>query len=53
MFGQTFLKGIDEKTVDIILEEVQDKLQATNFRDNKWFADYKRLRITAIKQKDH
>jgi trans-aconitate 2-methyltransferase len=53
MFGKTFLKGIEEKAVDTILEQVQHKLQATNFRNNKWFADYKRLRIIALKQKDH
>jgi len=49
MFGSAFLKGIDEAVVNDILTEVQDALHPLLFRDNDWYADYKRLRITAIK----
>jgi trans-aconitate methyltransferase len=49
MFGSAFFKDLDEAVVNEVLEEVQEALQATNFRDGKWFADYKRLRIAATK----
>jgi trans-aconitate methyltransferase len=50
MFGSSFLKNIDEKIADKLLDEIQDSLRATNYRNGKWYADYKRLRIVAIKQ---
>jgi len=49
MFGSTFLQGIDEAIVEEILTEVQTALHPLLFRDNNWYADYKRLRIIAIK----
>jgi len=49
MFGSAFLKGIDETEVGSILDEVQDILESTNFRNGQWYADYKRLRVIAIK----
>ncbi len=50
MFGGSFLKNMDENIVEKLLTEIQDSLRATNFRDGKWYADYKRLRVVAIKQ---
>jgi trans-aconitate 2-methyltransferase len=50
MFGSSFLKNIDEASADKMLNEIQESLRPTNFRDGKWYADYKRLRIVAIKQ---
>lgn len=49
MFGKSYLAGIDETSVAIILNEVQDTLRPTHFRDGSWYADYKRLRIIAIR----
>ena len=49
MFGATFLKGIDEVKIEVILNEVQTALLPTHFRNGSWYADYKRLRIIAIK----
>lgn len=49
MFGLAILKGIDEVKVEEILNEVQIALQPTHFRNGSWYADYKRLRIIAIK----
>jgi trans-aconitate methyltransferase len=50
MFGSSFLKDIDEVLADKMMTEIQDSLRPTNFREGKWFADYKRLRVVAIKQ---
>ena len=49
MFGSAFLKGIDDVVVNEILDEVQETLKPTHFRNGKWYADYKRLRVVAIK----
>lgn len=49
MFGATYLQDIGTVTLDNILSEVENKLRLTHFRDGKWFADYKRLRVVAVK----
>jgi len=49
MFRSPLLKSIPDETVNIILDEVQESLRPTCFRNGKWFADYKRLRIIANK----
>ena len=49
MFGSSFLTGIDEIEIEEILNEVQNTLEPTHFRNGSWYADYKRLRIIAIK----
>ncbi len=49
MFGNSFIAEIDENEVNIILEEVQNELKQAIFKNGKWYADYKRLRIVARK----
>lgn len=50
MFGGAYLKGINESETEKILDEVQANLKDTHFREGNWYADYKRLRIVAIKK---
>ena len=50
MFGERFLEGIKEGDIDDILTASQEKIRPTNYEDEKWFADYKRLRIVAYKE---
>jgi trans-aconitate methyltransferase len=51
MFGDYFFVDISNEEKDDILNEVQDKLKATHFIDGVWNADYKRIRIVAVKEK--
>ena len=51
MFAGAYLNGLDEKATAKILKEVQDSLEPTNCRKGSWYADYKRLRMIAVKQK--
>jgi trans-aconitate methyltransferase len=51
MFGDNFFVGISEIEKGNILEEVQRKLRATHLIDGIWYADYKRIRVIAIKEK--
>jgi trans-aconitate methyltransferase len=50
MFGSAFFKDIPGPDIDTILEEIQDALKPTHYINHNWIADYKRLRIEAIKQ---
>ena len=50
MFGSSFFKDIPATEQEEILDEVQEILRPTHYRDHKWWADYKRLRIAATKQ---
>jgi trans-aconitate 2-methyltransferase len=50
MFCGALLEGIEEETKEKILENAQESLRSTQFRQQKWYADYKRLRVVAIKE---
>ncbi|HVS95037.1 MAG TPA: class I SAM-dependent methyltransferase [Puia sp.] len=49
MFGNAFFKDIPERDIDSILSDIQETVRPTRFINNSWYADYKRLRIEAIK----
>ena len=49
MFGASFFIDIPEKDKNKILEEVQKNVWDKCFKDGKWFADYRRIRIIAKK----
>jgi trans-aconitate methyltransferase len=49
MFGSAFFKDIPQKDIDPLLEEIQESVRSTNYRNHKWYGNYKRLRIEAIK----
>jgi len=51
MFGDYLFVDISDREKDSILNEVQDKLTVTHFRSGAWHADYKRIRIVAVKDK--
>ena len=50
MFGEQFFQGIDPEHVDKIKSDVQEKIKPKALLNEKWYADYKRLRIMAIKE---
>lgn len=50
MFATSYLENLDPETAENILDEVQEKIRPTNFRDDNWYADYVRLRFIAIKE---
>ena len=50
MFAQPHLEGLSESKIKLILEETEEHLRTTNYHDFHWYADYKRLRIVAIKE---
>lgn len=48
MFGDNLFEGIPAAAQQTILEETQELLRPTNFRDGKWYTKYVRLRIKAV-----
>jgi len=50
MFRGFALKDVPEKDKFEIFDQIKARLKPTNFRNGKWFADYKRLRFVAIKE---
>ncbi|GAB3932345.1 methyltransferase domain-containing protein [Larkinella terrae] len=46
-FGSNFFPGVDPADQASILEDTQTALQPTLFRNGRWYADYKRLRVVA------
>lgn len=50
MFGDNFFKDIPDTVIDTMLEEIQEILKPARYINHTWFADYKRLRIEAVKQ---
>lgn len=50
MFGKSYFEGLEDKEVNDILDEVESILRPSNYKDGKWYADYLRLRIQAVKE---
>lgn len=49
MFGKAFFNRVREEDIVAILDEVQYELKSKLFKNGKWYADYKRLRVIAEK----
>lgn len=50
MFAGAYLNGINEADKEDILNDTQAILEPTNCRNGSWYADYRRLRMVALKQ---
>ena len=49
MFAKNFLINVSPSDKEKILNHIQEDLRPKLFSNGKWFADYKRLRIVAVK----
>ena len=50
MFGPSFFASVPENELPQILNEITDELEPYYNDNGEWYADYKRLRFTAIKE---
>lgn len=50
MFGAHFFEGIQQEEKDGILNEVQNQVQPSCYKDGNWYADYRRIRVVALKK---
>lgn len=51
MFGKSFFVDVSLEHIEEIKDEIQEKIKSQCFINGKWFADYKRIRIIAVKEK--
>lgn len=49
MFGQTFFEGVKKEDIEPIKSSIQQNLRPLLFKNGKWYADYKRIRLIAFK----
>ncbi len=49
MFGDSFFAGMPEPDLKQIVGSIEQRLQPELFRDGNWYADYRRLRVVALK----
>jgi trans-aconitate methyltransferase len=47
MFAGSWFEGIPAKARGSLITEIESRLRPTLFRDNAWWADYRRLRVIA------
>lgn len=50
MFGNRFFDGISQQEASVIKREVQEALKPKCLVDGQWIADYRRIRVVAIKE---
>jgi trans-aconitate 2-methyltransferase len=50
MFAKHIFEGIDIGNKNKLVAQIKELLVSTNFINGKWFVDYKRLRIAAVKE---
>lgn len=51
MFVKTPFNGIDEQTADKLRQQTQERLEDRLLVDGKWYVDYVRIRIKAVKER--
>jgi len=50
MFANRIFEGISAVDKSKLTGLIKEDLISTNIKDGKWFVDYKRLRIAAVKE---
>ncbi|MEB3182691.1 MAG: methyltransferase domain-containing protein [Nostocaceae cyanobacterium] len=49
MFATGFLTGLSDDQQAQVIQAVEERSQPTLYRDGRWWADYRRIRVVAIK----
>ena len=49
MFAGGFFAGLSEEVRSQVINEVEQRLRSTQYRDGTWIADYRRIRVVAVK----
>jgi trans-aconitate methyltransferase len=50
MFAASYFQNMHLETVRMITKDVEEQIRSTQYQNGKWYADYKRLRVKAIKE---
>jgi trans-aconitate methyltransferase len=49
MFAGVFFSGLSDEVRSQVIKEVEERLRSTQYRDGTWVADYRRIRVVALK----
>jgi trans-aconitate methyltransferase len=49
MFAGGFLSGLSDDVRSQVINSVEQRLRSTQYRDGTWIADYRRIRVVAVK----
>ena len=49
MFAERWMADVEADQYEELLEATQESLRAALYHEGTWYADYKRLRILAVK----
>jgi trans-aconitate methyltransferase len=49
MFAGVFFAGMSEEVRSQVINAVAERLRSTQYRDGSWIADYRRIRVVAVK----
>lgn len=52
MFAEAYLEGLDTAEREAVIAAVEDRLRPVLFEDGTWVADYRRLRVVAVRPGD-
>ncbi|MBV6627072.1 MAG: methyltransferase domain-containing protein [Rivularia sp. (in: Bacteria)] len=50
MFGGNFFKGLSNKEINQVIQDVEKQLKPKLYQEGNWFADYRRIQVKAIKK---
>ena len=50
MFGNSLFDGVNQDRKDFIIANVENALKPILFKDGRWEADYKRIRVVGVKE---
>ncbi|AFY53714.1 trans-aconitate methyltransferase [Rivularia sp. PCC 7116] len=50
MFAGNFFKGLSAEEINQVINDVEKQLKPKLYRDGRWFADYRRIQVKAIKK---
>jgi hypothetical protein len=49
MFANSFFKALPDDKQTQVLADIENQLRPQLYKDGTWFADYKRIRVIAVK----
>lgn len=50
MFGESLLAPVPDAEREVVLAGIEDRLRPDQFREDRWVADYRRLRFEAVRE---
>ena len=49
MFAEGMFRGLSDELQEQALTQIEARLRSSNYLEGSWWADYRRLRVVAVK----